>query len=321
MNNSEPTPWLNLQKSREFMMHQTQRGSCKTEAQIVLNKGILINCLLLLSVSLMALFINSYYLHYVGNNYFPDHSILFGLILVLTLAGIHLQFSSKHVSFFIVREILFFYLIMSAIALITNAAQYTPFKPIDNLILSLESSAKIDMAQLVAWTAHKPLLKKLLTMAYASLEYQMAFLPLLIIFTLNTNKIRTYYFLLITSALIGFSIYYFFPTTAPASNLYSLFFTDEQRATGIKFHEIHNHLAPTTLAGGLIAFPSFHVIWAWFCLYLTYGYRWLFSLLLPLNGMILASCVLLGWHYPLDVLGAALVILMTHYLLGRFNKL
>ena len=66
----------------------------------------------------------------------------------------------------------------------------------------------------------------------------------------------------------------------------------------------------------MIAFPSFHIIWGWFCLYLSYGCRWLFIGLLPLNGLLFASCVLLGWHYPLDLVGAAFVILASHLLHG-----
>lgn len=321
MTNATPFTLFSLRKLIHVIFSRAKQKVNRMATTNVQNKAIMISGLLIMSVSVVALFINFYYLHYIGNNYFPPNSMSVGLTLALILTGTYLQWNAKHVTFIVVRELLFFYLVMVVIVLITNASQYTPFKPVDDVIIYLESSAQLDMTQLMAWTARQPYLKNILRIAYASLEYQMAFLPLFMIATLNLNRVRSYYFFLLSTAFIGFVLYYFFPTTAPASNLYSPFFIEEQRATGIKFNEIHHHLTPTTIAGGLIALPSFHVIWAWGCLYLTHGYRWLFALLLPLNCMLLASCVLLGWHYPLDLLGAAFVILLTHVLQGQFKKL
>ena len=84
------------------------------------------------------------------------------------------------------------------------------------------------------------------------------------------------YFLFITTALIGFTFYYFFPTTAPASIVNSPFFSEG-------------------LAVG-------------------------FLILLPINGLLMASCLLLGWHYAIDILGAFLVIFLSHALCWKLKK-
>ena len=320
MNNPAHTLLFTLQKSQHLISSHVQKKRREQSVGDAGNKAIIISYLLVLTVSIAALTINSFYFHYIGNNYFPTQTIPAAFVLMLVLAGSYLQFNPEHAIVLIVRELFFFYLVILSLALITDAVQYTPFKLIDELIIHFESTYWLDMVQIIAWTAQYPFFKKVLLFAYTSLAYQLVLLPLFMIVTLNIKKIRSFYFFLLTSALIGFSIYYFFPTTAPASNVYSPFFFEEQRATGIKFYEIHNHLKPTTLAGGLIAFPSFHVIWAWFCLYLTYGYSGLFFLLLPLNCLLIASCVLLGWHYPLDLLGALLVILASHWLHHQFNN-
>ena len=280
------------------------------------NKPILISGLLVIGLSVIALTLNTCYFHFIGNNYFPETALIAGLMLLLILFGTYLQFNQEHPCFLIIREILFFYVLTATVVLLTNAVQYTPFTPIDSLIVNIESAHSIHMPQIITWTAQHPLLKQCLEFAYASLAYQMILLPLIVIFSRNLKKIRSYYFLILVSALIGFSVYYFYPTTAPASQFQSPFFSDEQRATGIKFNEIHQYLTPSTMQGGMIAFPSFHIIWGWFCLYLSYGYRWLFIGLLPLNGLLFSSCVLLGWHYPLDLVGAAFVILASHLLHG-----
>ena len=278
---------------------------------------ILIGCAVSVVLASLLLGVNTVFFHWVGNNYFPEDTLLIGVILLLMLLGARLQWHSTHVSYAIVRELFLFYLVLASIALLTNAVQYTPFTPIDGLIIQAESYLNINMLDLMIWANQHPWLNKALLVAYASLDYQMVLLPLFCLVSLNWQRLHAYYFLLLVSALLGFTIYYFFPTTAPASNLYSTLFTNEQHATGMKFYEIHHHLTPSTHLGGLIAFPSFHVIWGWFCIYLAYPYRALFILALPLNCLLFCACVLLGWHYPMDVIGSALIILVSHFLQGR----
>lgn len=200
----------------------------------------------------------------------------------------------------------------------TIAAQYTPFKPIDKVIIEFEAAVNLDLIKMMTWTNQYPAFKALLVSAYASLIYQIALLPLFMILIQQWQRVRAYCCLMLISTIIGFSFYYFFPTTAPASNLNSLLFSASQHATGIKFNEIHAHLLPTTIDGGLIALPSFHVIWAWFALYLIYTKKFIFYALLPINLLLVASCVLLGWHYFIDLIGAAVVIFITHYLHQKF---
>ncbi len=280
----------------------------------------IIIALLILLLSSIALFINNNIYKYPGNDYFPTEA--YGCIILIALigCGAALQWGKSSRATKTALEIMYFALIMMTMLYASNAIQYTPYNTIDKKILIFESSLHMNLEACVAWTQSQPLLQKAYEFSYNSLSYQLCYLPLLLIILQKTARVREFYFLLLISALLGYTFYYFFPTTAPASNFYSHYFFEEQRATGIKFHEIHNYLTPTTLAGGLIAFPSFHAIWAWFCLHLTYGHRWLFLLLLPLNCLLIASCVLLGWHYPLDLLCAALVIVTSHGLHYQFKN-
>lgn len=265
-----------------------------------------------LLLSVVALQINAFFFHYTGNNYFPDGSLLIGISLFLMMVGCRLLFTLHHFTYQILRELLNFYGVMVVIAFMTNAVQYTPFHPIDKQIITFESLIGIDMAQIVSWTAQHPFFKQLLILIYNSLEYQLCFLPILIILCMKFSRLQEYYFLMLFSAIIGFIFYYFFPTTAPASVIHSPFFLDTQRATGIKFAEIHQHLRPSTIEGGLIALPSFHALWAWFCLYLSRVIKPLFFILLHFNVLLVASCVLLGWHYPIDLMGSLFIALLSH---------
>lgn len=262
--------------------------------------------------SLVALGVNAYSYHYPGNNYFPPHTFFIACSLALMYVGFCLQFGRENTFAILLQEIIYFFFIMALIALATNAVQYTPFPVIDQIILDFETTLSIDLKLVLSWTHEHPKLVQLLAFIYNSLPFQMVYFPLIIIVTKKLPYIREYYFLLLISTLFGFGFYYFFPTTGPASIIDSPYFSEIQRATGLKYAQIHNHIPPSTLEGGMIALPSFHVIWAWFCLYLLRPWPLAFYIMLPINILLVASCVLLGWHYPIDILGGLIFILVSH---------
>lgn len=275
----------------------------------------LLPCALMLTwLAAIAMVVNQLFLHYPGCQYLPSESIYLGLILILMYAGCVLHGGKIGRLATRMQTLLCFFLILNLIALATTAVQWTPFSPIDHQLASIDRFFHIDTPALLAWTHRHPEFKKILIQSYQSLPYQMAYLPVLILFTRQYTRLHEHCFLLVVSTLIGFGIYYFFPTLAPASVLHSPYFQPEQQATSLKFMAIHHHTLPTTLDGGLIAMPSFHVIWAWLCVYLIRGIPWLFIPLLLQNSLLVASCVLLGWHYGVDVLASLLVILLSHRL-------
>ena len=257
---------------------------------------------LIFLLSLLALLVNSLNSKYPGNNYFPPNTIQIGLYLVLFYAGLNLQFEKNRNLTKIGLELIYFFLIMCLIVLATNAVQLSPFPPIDKYIVSLENYLNFDMNSVLAWTHLHPTAHLILAFSYDSLTTQMCIIPLLIIAMRRFDLIHEYYFLLLLSALFGFGFYYFYPTTAPASIISSPYFTAYQVATGLKFNEIHNHIMPSTIEGGLIALPSFHCVWALFCIYLLKDFKILCLILSLINLLLIASCVMLGWHYPIDII-------------------
>ncbi len=271
-------------------------------------------------LSTVAFVVNRVAFHFPGNNYYPPGSLHIGFILALSLAGVRLLWEKDSMFSRLILELNYFFWVLAIITLATNAVQYTPFPPIDTFLISIEKRLSINMAKIVAWTANHPSLRKLLVFSYDSLVYQMAYVPLLFILTRRYDSLHEFYCLLLLSVLIGFLFYYFFPTVAPASMVKSPYFSIFQHATGIKFDEIHQYIPPSTLEGGLIAMPSFHAIWAWLCLYLVRQFYLLAFLLLPLNVLLTASCVLLGWHYVLDLMGSLIVIILTFSIYRSLKK-
>ncbi len=267
---------------------------------------------ILLITSITGFCINWIQFHYPGNDYFPPNTPYIALCLILIHLGLRLYFSKFSMVVIQSQELIYFFLVMCLIALATNAAQYTPFSVIDPYIISLEQTYHIDMKAILLMTHNKPYLSLILQKIYDTLPYQMIYIPLALIVTKRFDYIREYYFLILVTAIIGFTCYYFFPTMAPASLIVSPYFSESQLATGLKFMQIHHHIPPTTLEGGLIALPSFHVIWAWLCQYSLKSWPIVFYLMLPINCLLILSCVLLGWHYLIDILGGVTTILIAH---------
>lgn len=265
-----------------------------------------------LILSLAASIVNSLWFHFPGNNYLPSSVYFTTLTLMLMMAGFSLLFGRDSQPTLIFKEIFFYILVMAIIMSASNAVQYTPFQTIDKWILGIETSFNIEMKQIIRWTHASPNFKQLLATIYSLLPLQMIYIPLLLIVMQRTQALREYYFLLLFSMVLGYTFYYFFPTTAPASVIDSPYFDPAQRATYLKFQQIHQYIPPTTMDGGMISLPSFHTIWAWFCLNLLRGIPILFILLLPMNLLLIASCVLLGWHYPMDILGSLVIIILSH---------
>lgn len=267
----------------------------------------------IISVLSTIVFVLNYYVYqFPGNNYFPPQMTGLGIILILTLLGTYLLFDTNSNYFKIIRELIYFFLVISVIANATNAIQLTPFNPIDEQLISIDQAFSVHLEQIMAWAARIPWLNNILKLSYDSLSYQMAYLPFVMIFARKFSYLHEYYSLLFLTALLGFSFYYFFPTMGPASFMKSPYFVTEQYATGVKFAEIHRHIPPSTLDGGMIAMPSFHVIWACLCLYLSRCWPILFIVLVPLNILLIASCILLGWHYVIDLIGSFITLVLAY---------
>jgi hypothetical protein len=288
-------------------IHQTQDTPIST-------KHILLVVTLSVLCSIMAFSINAFYYHYPGNAYFSFQTLWVASSLFLIYNGFYILLGQHHHVTLKSREILYFFFVMVLVLLGCNAAQYTPFQPIDNHILTWGEWMHIDLAKLIHWSRAHPRLYHGMELMYDSLALQMMYLPLLLIALGRFQRVRDYYFLLLLTALMGYSFYYFFPTTAPASMIESPDFSEAQRATGLKFNQIHQYINPTTVEGGMIAFPSFHVIWAWLCVWLLRDWAWAFRALLLFNTGIAISCVLLGWHYILDLIASVALLGTVHYI-------
>lgn len=285
--------------------------------KIVADKTTFLVTLSLISIILecCAFIVNDRYFAYQGVFYNPARLLTFCSTISLIILGVRYTLNMPTEVFTYIRCLAWLYSVFLIITLATNAAQLTPFPPIDASIVAFESYFGINLLDIVIWANAHPLLGSVLRFAYATLNYQIAILPIIAIFLGLREELHAYFVLMLLTMLLGFSFYYFFPTTAPASVFAQEHFRDAQIATGLKFWQIHQHIAPETSNGGLIALPSFHVIWAWLGTYMLRKQRFIMFFLVPLNILLVISCVLLGWHYITDLVGSVLVLVVAHAIL------
>lgn len=263
---------------------------------------------LALIFALLAFAWNHAHTHYPGIDYFIDAPPLFTLLTGLLYAGCRLQFGLQSPVTVRAREFCFFALMLCIILIMTNAVQFTPFRTVDRTLHAFDGVLHLDVSHSMTWLQDYPRLEQWLWFCYKYLTCEIILVPLLVILAGKIEHLHEYYFLMLTTALTGFMIYYFFPTMAPASILDNPRFIADQYATGFKFWQIHHYVPPTTARGGMISLPSYHVIWALLNLRLLRMWAWLYYPMWIYTVSLIASCVLLGWHYYVDIAASFMLV-------------
>lgn len=268
--------------------------------------------------------VNVIYFNYPGNHYVPLESINVIIVFLLISLGLRIQFGDDTYGSDFLRECALGLFVFTIIFWGTEAIQQTPFMPIDNILISLDALLHIRVNNYVKFLENWQSIKAVLEYVYDLLVIEMVVVPILLLALQRYALIYEYYRLIFITAIIGYSIYYFFPTVAPATAIGGMGFSQSQLATGVKFYEIHHHILPSTADGGMISFPSFHAIWALLLTYAVRCWRIMFYLLMSLNIVIIISCVALGWHYLVDIIGSVLIVLLSiwfnNFFLGIYSK-
>ena len=271
------------------------------------------------------LLVNALTTHYRGFSYVPSVWLEVSPIIgAVTLLAMYAKDHCPRLAFFM-RSFGTFFFIALACAVLVMGVQFTPFPRIDTILLRCDQLVGVSTIGLMRWTTHHTFIHEKLSSAYEFLgAVELLGMPLLLALFGCKKQVNHFFITLLLSFLIGTTIYYFFPTAAPASVLHSQYFLKDQHETYLKFYQIHHHQVVTTDGdGGLIAFPSFHVIWAILLSYVLWDKKWIFIPVALVNFVAILSTVLLGWHYLVDVVGGCLIasvsILMTRALLSK-NK-
>jgi membrane-associated phospholipid phosphatase len=278
-------------------------------------------CLVLMLLTAGVLIgINAFLFRYTGISYLPRQGVaLIFPALEFVAFGLYTRDSSPRAAF-IARNGAFYLLMAAATSLLTTGIQYTPFREIDPLLAGWDRALNVDVIGLMAWTyAHRPL-PLLLDACYSALNAELILLPLGALCFQDHRRTRIYLYSVMYSSFAGSLFYYFFPSSGPASLLQSPYFSAEQHLTSLKFYEVHHFQEVTTLFGGMVAFPSFHVVWAILLTYAASARKWLLYPVALLNAFVILSTVLLGWHFAVDVLASALLAAGSWFAAARTHE-
>ncbi|MEK7233629.1 MAG: phosphatase PAP2 family protein [Elusimicrobiota bacterium] len=254
---------------------------------------------LLAAVALLV--VNAACFHYTGISYFPRECWWLAFVaLDCAIFGHWVRERSSHVSFVFVN-LAFYALTVAVMGVLTTGIQYSPFPRIDPMLASWDARLGWDTVAVLHGVSQRPMLRAFLNLCYNSIELQLVVAPFVAALAHDRRRLRVFLYGIVYSSIAGSLIYYFFPSSGPAGIFQSPDFLPVQRLTQIKFEQVHHFQPVTTLLGGLIAFPSFHVCWSVLATYAALPRKKVLWALGALNVFAVASTVLLGWHYLVDV--------------------
>jgi membrane-associated phospholipid phosphatase len=263
--------------------------------------------------------LNTHYFHYTTSvyNVNPTHTVSHSHLLLSALLaslfwsyGLYIREQSPRSSTFLWGIGLFFWTVVINIVG-SGAIALTPFPPIDTLLAAIDAHIGIHTPALMAWTHHHPHFYTVFHFTYNSMAFELLLIPLALLLSNARKAVGVFFIAELITVFIGFALYYFFPTMAPSGIFHSPYFSPAQHDTSLRFYEMHHFLKITSTAGGLIAFPSFHVIWAILLTYAVRAQKIIFYPLCCYNFVLIMATVFLGWHYAMDVVGGIMVAMIA----------
>lgn len=263
---------------------------------------------LLIAGALLAF--NSVFFRYTGISYFPRECWWLAFVALDFAIFAHVVRIRSPYASFVAGSLAFYALTAAVMGVLTTGIQYSPFPRIDHALARWDAALGWDTVAIIRWVAERPSLRSFLNLCYNSTELQLVAAPFFAAYAHDKRRLRVLLYGTVYSSLAGSLFYYFFPSSGPAGVFESPYFFAVQRLTHLKYEQVHAFQPVTTLLGGLIAFPSFHVAWSVLATYAASPFKNIFRCLLVLNTLVIASTVLLGWHYLVDVpAGIALAVI------------
>lgn len=232
----------------------------------------------------------------------------FALINLTVFSKFNEKLSPKTIM--IANVIMIMFTCLATTAFFTSASALTPFHTIDATLHQADLSLGFNQNYWVELIYSQPFTHKLLETIYFSLYVQMAILPLIAVFLVPAEKIYQYFGRVMMLGVIGTSIYYLFPTTAPTIFLNKDHLVFDQINLILQFEQIHAGTMPDHITMALIGFPSFHVIWALLLCSLFKNTK-LFLPVIIYNSIVCFSTILLGWHYFMDVIASCALVTLS----------
>jgi len=179
----------------------------------------------------------------------------------------------------------------------------------DNLFALIDRSLGFNQPPLVAWAMTHPLgsaINSTYNMLYPYLEIA------IILPSILGKRESTRFVLANTIALaIGLVLFTLIPAVGPWTSepvhVGPLQLSIQKQIFELRGPNPYTHEL-LKQGAGIVAFPSFHVIWAVLAASALWGFRYLRIPMVVLTTMIILSTMTTGWHYLTDVLAGLIVV-------------
>lgn len=276
-------------------------------------------------IGMVYIVINKLIMQYTGILYVPNYFIYLAPIFIgLTFLSFYAREHSPLMAS-ITRTYGLYYCIVVALGVLTTGIQYTPFPLIDHHLARIDAFFGYNSVAVLNWTYNHPHFKTFLEYAYDAIGPELFIIPLFLGVMKDRRSVNIYFYAIIFSYLIGTTIYYFLPTAGLTVVFSDPHFMKLEHDTYLKFMEVHLREVITTYQGGMIAFPSFHVIWSILVAHALIRHKYVFYPVAIFNIFVIASTMLLGWHYMTDVIGgfvvAGICISLATYIQNRMPNI
>lgn len=271
-------------------------------------------------VAILLFGLNACYFHYHGVSYF-NTDLIFALpgAFLLYVFAVNVRSAAPRTA--LVLDTLWTLTAVSCIGgLLATAVQLTPFTFTEHYLHLIDHFLGFDVLRMMSWAHQRPLIFAVANCVYVSLSYQLLFGPFLLVLLQERRQIDVFFIAALIAMLSGFTFYYFFPSTDPASILHSPYFSKTELSVVERFIRLHQHLPIQGNTGGLIGFPSFHVIWAMLVTYAFKNRKILFMLLIIWNSLLIISPLMLGWHFLADLIAGAGFAVVSIWLAVKIRR-
>ncbi|MDF1795567.1 MAG: phosphatase PAP2 family protein [Coxiellaceae bacterium] len=266
---------------------------------------------------------NHLFFHYQGiavmNNSNQRFVIIAPAVALLYGVAWYIRDDAPKISFFFCSIARIFFVVFF-VRLLGSVIQYTPFPRVDNAALIFDQFFSFNTATVFKWSQSQPMIFEWSRLIYNSLAYQLVITPVLLALLGERRSLDIFFIAALFSCLIGFSLYYFFPTTDPAAVFTHANFLTMEYDVLTQFREIHTHQPLTVHTGAIIGFPSFHVISAILVTYLLKNRKIIFIPVCVLNLCVIASTLTLGWHFLADIVGGIIIATISLWFASRTTQ-
>lgn len=258
--------------------------------------------LVMLAIATALSLFNLFTYKYQASSYigFDNFLSMLPTILIYYIAR-ELRSSHSHLAF-LLEAFCTIIFISVLINFFSMAIQYTPFQLHDAQVLQWDLDLGFNQIAIINWFHQFPVFINLLKISYSIMITQVFAAPLVLALLQQQRRFDVFINVCLITSIIGYVFYYFFPTAGPADTLSSVYFTQAMAEIPIRFYDVQHYIPNNHIAGGIIALPSFHVIWAICVAYSFKNYKMIFYPLLAWNTLAIIATIALGWHYLIDVI-------------------